>query len=283
MINRRLLLLSFALVLFTITGCSPARRCQIEDYRWNTDFSLAFHDPIKSCSFSIEQGFDTLLPPNEGSLGHQLVICKLLVEDLPPGKYYLYSPNSGNIFYPECLYFLKLKDDGTFCFADKSQNGVFHLKIPAIPGFCSDWYLISEVSHNSDLVDLHSSFAYKPCVVKNEAGKTLTILKKDLGGNVLHIILNGFIPQENIEIVVDREGDIKTETHKANQDGTLELFFYPPERETQNKMKGSIRVTVKTDAETIEATSQYDTSTLELRRKQPRSYIRRKVNTQHAK
>lgn len=118
----------------------------------------------------------------------------------------------------------------------------------------------------------HTKLVYKPIVSKSADGKELRIEKKECGGNMLLVTLNGFLPHQECSLVSNSEGEMMAMTIRTNERGEYGAYFWP---QVVGKKQGIDTITVNTSECSLQAACDWNEKTLELRRKQPLSFVKK--------
>jgi hypothetical protein len=274
-------------IFFCIPGCArPGSSSQdlskIETQNWKQVYaSLTMREMIchqfpQNDQFYVS--YAELLPPTP-SKNHLLPYPIIDVEVhfpllKPMTTYFVYCPMTGCPHQPEFFMEIKTNEEGTPFPAqvfDKFQK--FNIKIANMPimvtlygnpGYCSDWYLMTTNPFSA----MHTTFTYKPISVSSPNGQTLTINKKEPGGNYLHIELSKFPPHKQLRMISCSEGESIFFDITTKDDGSYELMLAP---QVVGHDKGIDRLTISDGENSLEASCDWDMSTLKIKRVQPPS------------
>lgn len=130
----------------------------------------------------------------------------------------------------------------------------------ANPGFCSDWYLISNQAI------LHTVFIYKPITTSLTTGETVQFDKKECGGNFVEIFLKNF--PKNTDVVMEssfgRDQVFTTDEQGRGYMTCANFPFLQPD-----KTKGVGQIKLLWDGHCLETSVEWDKSTLDIKRVQP--------------
>lgn len=191
----------------------------------------------------------------------------------PNSSYFLYCPATGCPQQPELLMKIQTDDEGKPVPSQMLDglkehkihcNMIFAIGLYANPGYCSDWYLLA----GNPFSVLHTTFTYKPITSSLPGGQTLTISKKEPGGNILEISLTNFSPKKQLLMTSCSEGETISKTMITNKDGSCALEMAP---QVIGFMRGVDHVTISWDDASLTASAEWDTSTMDIKRLQPRS------------
>lgn len=264
-------LLSLALILFGsffTTGCSHPRSESNIPYAISTiALSDAVEDVcIKEGTFTIDLFDPEVIPPTRTSkLRYPVGFLTPSVVDVPAGKYYLYCPSTSCPCMLELFMALDVTEEGNIgqLMSAPKDSPPFCaeslITTYAIPGFSSDWYLISK----KDFSIRHATFDYKPIIARGTKGQSLQLKKKECGGNVVQAVMTGFEPNEIVSLSSNSEGEIITVNNiTMDEKGCAKSIILP---EVSGKTKGKVTVTITSKDESITATSDWNTETLRFK------------------
>lgn len=191
-------------------------------------------------------------------------------------KYVLYCPFTGCPQSPEVFLEWQTDDEGNPIPVEifkAFQEHHVRLLIPcwtvslyANPGYCSDWYLFSIAPFSV----LHTSFTYKPITASLPDGKRLTISKKEPGGNLLEVSLRNFSPSKRLLLTSCSAGEELTKVIDTKEDGTYDFIWAP---QVLGYKKGVDHIAVSCDDELLEASVEWDMSTMDIKRVQSPTYL----------
>jgi hypothetical protein len=274
---RKLLGVGMAILLCTLCSCTGARTKNLHDARWALQLRATMDQKQSSeGTFSVGLLDDNLYWPKDStSLAYPWIAVEATFSNIPGDKkYILYCPNTGCLYQPEVVVPIPINKEGQPIL---QMPGIaspvrprYFVSLLAIPGFCSDWYLFSE----HPFTVYHTTFTYQPITTKTEDGKELTISKKESGGNLLEITLKGFGPYEQVAFTSESAGELLTSTPVMDKNGTHTLFLAP---QVIGTTKGNITINVTAGKETLQASTEWDMSTLDIRRRQPYSWVRKQL------
>jgi len=148
-----------------------------------------------------------------------------------------------------------------------SKNGGFlkdvfdpvSLVICANPGFLSDWYLQREGS----LEIYHTTLVYHPLTAMNRKGQSLTVHKKEWGGNMLEIVFHGFTPHEEITWKEMNGQEEVKHKDRADEKGSLRLFLEPHATKAE---RGTMVIAAETADHALHVDANWDKRTLSIKR-----------------
>lgn len=201
-------------------------------------------------------------------LPYPIVICEPLYRGIPPGEYVLYCPHIGDPAHPECAIPINLNSEGfnvkkvvSTSLPPQMKPHIPLIRFLAIPGFTTDWYLIS-----TDYKKVyHTTFVYEPILAKTDDGKSMVISKKEPGGNLMEISLNGFQSGDEITLIAECENYSKKLRVTANESGSSTYRYIP---QIPGKSKGKILFKAISHKSLLEAEIDWDSSTLSIRKNQ---------------
>ena len=191
----------------------------------------------------------------------------------PNATYILYCPHTGCPLQPEFYQELRTDAEGNPLLAqmfEKLQKygirGTFPIMIMlyANPGYCSDWYLITPKPFSA----LHTTFTYKPITVSDAGGRTMTLSKKEPGGNLIEVSLTGFSPKKRLLLTSVSAKEKTAQVIDTDKEGSFTTIMAP---QVIGATKGIDRITVSAEDICLEASCEWDISTLAIARRQPRS------------
>ena len=166
------------------------------------------------------------------------------------------TDEEGHLFPPS--FFEKLKENNIHC-----NSMPFFILLYANPGYCSDWYLITCTDPGSVV---QTTFTYKPITVTGTDGRTLTLCKKEPGGNIIEILLTNFPPKKELLMTSVSAGEKLTRVINTKDDGSYVSKMAP---QVIGCTKGVDHITISCDGESLEASCPWDMSTLDIKRVQP--------------
>lgn len=203
---------------------------------------------------------------------YDTIFCTVTLPNLPPnGHYTFYCPNTGCPFQPEFTILVHTDSKGNPSYTVQENEPIFpgpltlNLSLWGIPGFCSDWYLLAQ--NGTPLYS--TSFTYQPIIAQDEQGRTLTLKKRDCGGNYLDICFSGFQPNE--KIVWSRTSCDETIVDAIYADPTGSRVIEIMPQTNQAVSKGSVKIAVLFDTSSLESTTEWDSKTLFVRSRQTSS------------
>lgn len=191
----------------------------------------------------------------------------------PKATYILYCPHTGCPLQPEFYQELRTDEEGNPLLAlmfeefQKCGNlGSIPLMIMlyANPGYCSDWYLITPKPFSA----LHTTFTYKPITVSDAEGRTMTLSKKEPGGNLIEISLTGFPQKKRLLLTSASSGERIARVIDTDKNGSYTMMMAP---QVIGAAKGVDHITISTEGICLEASCEWDISTMNIARRQPHS------------
>ncbi len=241
--------------------CVMQRSESMEAYRMDEETKRMFVEtnPIKA-SFSVLLG-----PINNGR-------CDAYAKFRGFGErkdYLLFCLNTGDAHAPIAMHTLTIEDD---CIIDH-DNGVevkknaFELRIPAIPGFQSTWYLWAE----DNSVRLSQKTIAKSLQTVGSDGATLTLIRKESGGNFVEAHASGLHEGEQVCFILRSLGEQFYHPEKVPESGKLHMPFVSSivgiER---GVISGSTTISLVRKHETLDVTYDWDLSTTQQAAKKSR-------------
>lgn len=289
--------LFFALsLLFSLCGCSAGRLHHPVASTQDSDSAtqkfrdvycaLAYRQSIQQsfasdCRFYLRCDESTAM---QSSAQHPLPYPHINAEvHFPPLRanceYLLYCPLTGCPQNPEILLEMKTDSEGhplPLGIVDECKEHNIRclpswiVTLYANPGYCSDWYLIS----SSPFSVLHTSFTYKPITTSLTDGRTLTVDKKEPGGNLLEICLTNFPPKERLRLISCSAGEEIIKEIETGKDGSYFLIMAP---QVIGKRKAVDHITISWKDGSIDASCEWDMSTMDIKRVQAPSELWLKI------
>ena len=147
---------------------------------------------------------------------------------------------------------------------DIRMSGPTIISLYANPGYCSDWYLI----YRDPFSVVHTTFTYKPITVSDEAGHTLSIYKKEPGGNVLELRLTGFSPMAKLRMTSCSAGEKISSVIEVGENGSYNSILTP---QVIGFAKGVDYLAISSDDISLQASCEWDLATVDIKRLQPHS------------
>jgi hypothetical protein len=191
----------------------------------------------------------------------------------PNSTYILYCPHTGCPLQPEFYQELRTDEEGNLLLAqvfEEFQKNNIRCNMPisvvlyANPGYCSDWYLITPKPFSA----LHTTFTYKPIMVSDAEGRTMTLSKKEPGGNLIEISLAGFPPKKRLLLTSVSAGERIARVIDTDKDGLYTTMMAP---QVIGAAKGVDHITISADGICLESSCEWDISTMDIARRQPHS------------
>lgn len=216
---RRVFLPIWCLLFLTVTACS--RLCvmqpsvSMEAYRMDEETKSIFVEtnPI-GASFSILPG-----PVSNGTCTAYAKFSGFKERK----DFLLFCLNTGDAQLPIAMHSLTLEGSSVIEKEndDKSNKNSFELRIPAIPGFQSTWYLWAE----DNSVRLCQKTTAEPLQAIGEDGATLTLIRKESGGNFVEAEVSGLHEGEQVCFIFRSLGEQFYYPKKAPPSGKLRMPF----------------------------------------------------------
>jgi hypothetical protein len=241
------------------------KNCEVRHLPDNKDFYIRCNE-------------NCLLDPVENySLPYKCVEIEIHLPKLHENKpYLLLCGNTGDPSFPVIT--VILKNNGRYIevkrptgypktmpqpnILDKIPLGEpFRCAVFANPGYCSDWFLGCPKTNE----EMHTSFTYKPHTVSLSSGETLTVSKKEPGGNILEISMEHFPPNKELVLRSLSEGEQVETMLVTEYDGSCCIPNFTPG--VIGKTKGTDQLTLLWDDKTLETSVDWDASTLDMKRR----------------
>jgi hypothetical protein len=255
-----------------MSGCTAKNNK--EALNWNYKFRyIMAQQPTLEGSFSITPFGEPFYPPGLKPVYSKKISCQLQASGLTPNtNYMLFCPNTGDPYRPESELIFRTDENGFMCLLDQGEMssipfGLLYLELAAMPGFASDWFLISLETKKA----LQFTFIYQPIQAKTSEGQELMLCKKDCGGNFIEIYLKGFTPHEKIHWSGKSEDQVISDALIMDETGSG-MFLYNPK--IPKSKKGTATISVLQLKETLKVSCDWDYSTLSIKRISPPSLFR---------
>lgn len=175
-------------------------------------------------------------------------------------KYLLFCLNTADTHQPLAMYSITLAADKIlFCDgALEIQSDTISLPIKALPGFQSIWYLWSE----DDTIRLSQTITPRPLKMSGIDGATLSILRKEAGGNIAEIVATGLKENEQVCFILQSLDAESLYPIKAPSNGIIRLPFQPSfAGRHKNILAGTTSLLLVRENETLALTFDWDLST----------------------
>lgn len=175
-------------------------------------------------------------------------------------EYLLFCPNTGDSLAPVAMHSLVIEEACVIETHDgiEEKKNAFELRIPAVPGFRSTWYLWS----TDDAIRLSQKVVARPLQMAGSDGATLTIIRKESGGNFVEACASGLSEGEQVCLIFRSLGAQWFYPVKTSSTGKVRLPFISSLVGVERGiMAGTTSVLLVRQSETLELSYEWDLST----------------------
>jgi hypothetical protein len=174
--------------------------------------------------------------------------------------YLLFCINTGDSISPIAMHSLTI--EGTHVIGKKNgeelEKNCFELRIPAPLGFLSNWYLWAE----DNSARLCQKVTANPLQVIGIDGATLTVVRKESGGNFVDVLATGLQEGEQVCLVFRSMGEEFYYPVRAPESGKLRLPMVSSFVGLQRRiLSDRTSILLVREAETLELSYDWDLST----------------------
>jgi hypothetical protein len=205
-------------------------------------------------------------------LPHPFLSAEVHLPPLAPNStYILYCPHTGCPLQPEYYQEVSTDGEGNPMPAQMVEELQKHdirctmalmIMLYANPGYCSDWFLITLAPSFSAL---HTTFTYKPITVSDAKGRTMTLSKREPGGNLIEISLTGFPPKKRLLLTSVSAGEKIAHPIDTDNAGAYTTMMAPQVIGVTN---GVNCITISAEGICLQASCEWDISSMDIARRQ---------------